>query len=257
MKYLTSYEIEKFNKNGFLEKKNFFNNDEISKIREWVYEYADKKPEEWEPGKEMAYYETSKNDGARILARVEKFVDYHEKFRELANSDKIKGCMEDLLGEPCILFKDKINFKKPGGGGFEPHQDAISRWDDFASYFMNVLICTDEGAIESGCLEVAVGHHNKGFLGPYDSPIPSESLQEINFVPLQHSLGDVVFFDGYTPHQSQDNKSDNARSNVYFTYNKLSEGNHRNEYFERKRKELPPDNERKGNFNDSPLHAYK
>jgi len=31
--------------------------------------------------------------------------------------------MEDLMGGPCILFKDKINFKRPGAGGYRLHQD--------------------------------------------------------------------------------------------------------------------------------------
>jgi len=79
----------------------------------------------------------------------------------------------------------------------------------------------------------------------------------MSFVPLEHSLGDIVFFNGFTPHQSKENRSKNPRTNVYLTFNKASEGNHRKKYFERKRKELPPDNERGENFKDSPLHTYK
>ena len=129
----------------------------------------------------MGYYETSLNNGKRILTRLENFVDYHKKFHDLMYSEKIIDGVESLLGEKCVIFKDKINFKNSGGAGFKPHQDAISRWDDYTSYFMNVLICTDKGTIENGCLEVAAGFHNKGFLGPYDAPIPDEYLKEMNF----------------------------------------------------------------------------
>ena len=108
MKYLTVQEIKKFNEDGFLVKKKFFNYDEITEIRNRVYEYAEKKPEDWEVGKEMGYYETSAIDQNRILTRLENFVDYNEKFRELVYSDKIKVCVEELLGEPCIFFKEKI-----------------------------------------------------------------------------------------------------------------------------------------------------
>ena len=257
MGFLSRDELEQYNKNGFLVKKNFFNHSEISEIRKWVYEYTDKQPEDWEFGKEMGYYETSLNDGKRILTRLENFCDYNKNFNDLVYSEKIMGCIEELLGEPCIFFKEKINFKNPGGSGFAPHQDAISRWDDYASTFMNALICTDEGTIENGCLEVAPGFHNKGFLGPYDAPIPDEILKDMTFQPIEHSLGDIVFFDGFTPHQSKENKTNLPRTNVYLTYNKLSEGDFRKQYFTRKRKELPPDNERNGNFQDSPLHTYK
>ena len=257
MKFLQKEDIEKFNRDGFLVKTKYFNDDEIQNIRKWVYAYADKKPEDWKKGQEMGYYETSLNDGKRILTRLENFVDYHEKFHDLIYSDKITGCVEELLGEPCVFFKEKINFKNPGGAGFKPHQDAISRWDDYANNFMNVLICTDEGTIENGCLEVAPEFHDKGFFGPYDTPIPNEWLKKMKFVPLEHKLGDVVFFDGFTPHQSNENKTNKPRTNVYLTYNKLSEGDNRKKYFSRKRKELPPDNERDENFKDSPLHEYK
>ncbi len=42
MKYLTMEDIEKFKQDGFLVKKNFFDENEISEIRKWVYEYAQK-----------------------------------------------------------------------------------------------------------------------------------------------------------------------------------------------------------------------
>ncbi len=254
---ISNLELNEYQQNGFVFKKNFFDNNEIFTIRKWVYDYAERKPEDWENGKEMAYYETSKNDKTRILARIEKFVDYHEGFKKLVNSRALIECVDTLLGEPSILFKEKINFKKPGGGGFHPHQDMISRWDDFANDFMNVLIITDDTNLENGCLELAAGFHNKGFLGPYDAPIPEKYLEKMEFVPYQLSMGDVVFFNGFTPHQSQDNKSTKPRSNVYLTYNKKSEGDQRNSYFMRKRKELPPDNERNDTFKDSPLHEYK
>ena len=30
--------------------------------------------------------------------------------------------VSDLFDEPAVLFKEKINFKLPGGGGFLAHQ---------------------------------------------------------------------------------------------------------------------------------------
>ena len=109
MKFLQKEDIKKFNRDGFLVKTKYFNDDEIQNIRKWVYEYADKKPEDWKKGQEMGYYETSLNDGKGILTRLENFVDYHEKFHDLIYSDKITGCVEELLGEPCVFFKEKIN----------------------------------------------------------------------------------------------------------------------------------------------------
>jgi len=99
MKYLTMEDIEKFKQDGFLVKKKFFDENEISEIRKWVYEYAIKKPEDWKKGQEMGYYETSLNNGKRILTRLENFVDYHKKFHDLMYSEKIIDSVESLLGE--------------------------------------------------------------------------------------------------------------------------------------------------------------
>jgi len=37
-----------------------------------------------------------------------------------------------------VLFKEKVNFKMPGGDGFKPHQDSQAGWDRYADYFVNV-----------------------------------------------------------------------------------------------------------------------
>ena len=104
MNGLTSEEIEEFNTNGFLVKKKYYNEDEILEIRKWVYEYSEKKPEDWKEGQEMGYYEKSKNNGERILTRLENFVDYNKNFHNLVYSEKIMKCVDILLGEKCVFF---------------------------------------------------------------------------------------------------------------------------------------------------------
>ncbi len=41
---------------------------------------------------------------------------------------QLRGAVATLFGEPAMLFKDKINFKLPGGDGFKPHQDQQTGW---------------------------------------------------------------------------------------------------------------------------------
>ena len=272
MKYLTEQQIKKYQNDGFLLIKNFFSKDELEAINKSIEKFSKMKPNDWEPGKEMAYYETStsigdytmnetstKNENERMLCRVEKYVDYHQEFQKLANSDKILNVLEDLMGGPCILFKDKINFKRPNGGGFRPHQDVQARWDDFVKYTMSVMVSTDQSTPENGCLEVAPGQHKRGLIGKYDRPLERKDLKGMKFEKVPTEIGDVLFFDHFTPHQSKPNKSNKPRSNIYLTYNLLSDGDHRNEYLDRKRRELPPDNERHEGikFSNSPLHDVK
>ena len=269
MKYLTEQQIKKYQNDGFLLLKKFISKDELELINKSLEKFSRMKPNDWEQGKEMAYYETgtsignysasTKNEDERILCRIEKFVDYHQEFQKLVNSDRILNVLEDLMGGPCVLFKDKINFKKPNGGGFLPHQDVQAKWDDFIKYSMTVMVSTDQSTPENGCLEVAPGQHKRGLIGKYDRPLEKKDLKGMKFEKVPTEIGDALFFDHFTPHQSKPNKSNKPRSNIYLTYNLLSEGDHRNEYLDAKRRGLPPDNERYEGikFNDSPLHAIK
>ena len=260
MKYLTELQIKKYEDYGFLLLKKFFSKEEMEPIIKSINKFSGLSYNSWEAGKEMAYYETSnENENERILCRIEKYVDYHPEFQKLANSKKVLSILEDLMGGPCILFKDKINFKRTGGGGFRPHQDVQARWDEFAKYTMSIMISTDRSTTENGCLEVAPGQHKRGIIGNYDRPLEGDDLNGMKFEMVPTEIGDVLFFDHFTPHQSKPNMSDKPRSNIYLTYNLISEGDHRNEYLDKKRHDFPPDNERKEGmeFKNSTIHEAK
>ena len=260
MNKLSESDIEEFNEHGFLLVKNCFTKSEIEEAIKKTTDFETMQPNDWEYGKEMAYYETSnENENERILCRIEKYVDYHPEFQKLANSKKVLNVLEDLMGGPCILFKDKINFKRTGGGGFRPHQDVQAGWDEFAKYTMSIMVSTDRSTSENGCLEVAPGQHKRGIIGKYNKPLEGDDLNGMKFQMVPTEIGDVLFFDHFTPHQSKPNKSDKPRSNIYLTYNLLSEGDHRNEYLDKKRHDFPPDNERKEGmkFQNSAIHEAK
>ena len=66
----------------------------------------------------------------RFLDRVECFTDKHQGWKDLfaAQNSKIVRAVSELFGEEAVLWKEKMNFKKPGSAGFAPHQDAqVSR----------------------------------------------------------------------------------------------------------------------------------
>ena len=149
-----------------------------------------------------------------------------------------------LFGEPAILFKDKINFKMPGGQGFKAHQDAQAGWHLYARYFISVLISIDRSTEQNGCIEMAPGWHGRGLIGKEWTPLDEASTARMEFVPLPTRPGDVVFFDCFAPHRSRDNPTNVPRRVLYVTYNRASEGDHRAAYFADKRKSYPPDIER-------------
>ncbi len=164
------------------------------------------------PGRQMVYWETSqRGDGTRMIQRIENFYPYHEWFQELFDGPLLKGALDQLFAEPSVLYKDKINLKLPGGGGFEPHQDQQAGWSVYAPIFITALVCIDPATVENGCLELAAGQHDKGLIGPEWEPLSDEAMADVAFVPVPTAPGDAIFFDSYTPHGSQPNLTDKAR----------------------------------------------
>ena len=254
---LSEKKIKEFKETGFLIIRGLYSNEKLKKIIQWTNEVTNY-PEI--KNKYMMYFEESKLDSKkRILSRMENIEPFHKGFSKLFISGEIQKIVSQLFNEEALLFKDKINFKKPGGGGFRPHQDVQARWDQFVEYTMSVMISTDRSTSENGCLEVAPGHHKRGLIGNYDRPLEGDDLNGMKFEMVPTEVGDVLFFDHFTPHQSKSNMSDRPRSNIYLTYNLLSDGDHRNQYLEKKRREFPPDNERKDGvkIKNSAIHEAK
>ena len=236
---LTEQQITEFKENGYVFVKGLYGPDEIRKIKAWTEEVAEY-PEI--PGKYMMYFEYSQRDPERrILSRIEDIEPFHEGFSYLFQDEKMQGTVSQLFGESAVLFKDKINFKMPGGEGFKAHQDIQAGWDKYAKLHITALVSIDATTKDNGYLELAAGYHNKGLIGEKWIPLEEDAL---NYVGVPTEPGDAVFFDSYAPHRSGPNITDSARRVLYVTYNRQSEGDKRRQYYEDKRMSYPPDCER-------------
>jgi len=68
------------------------------------------------------------------------------------------------MAEPAVLFKEKINYKQPGGAGYAAHQDAPAYLD--SRQRVTCLLAIDAAPdTNSGCLEFASGRHSEGLIG--------------------------------------------------------------------------------------------
>jgi ectoine hydroxylase-related dioxygenase (phytanoyl-CoA dioxygenase family) len=239
---LTQSQLADFRRDGFLIVRGMYSPEEVRALSGFIDE-LERRPRK--PGLEMAYYEDSLLEkGKRVLSRIEKFADAHDGFRKFVFDPKMTGPASELIGDRAVLFKEKINFKLPGGGGFEPHQDIQPGWDEYAPFFLSVLVTIDSSTIQNGCLELAAGHHTRGLIGRKWKPLEGAELEGIVFKACPMEPGDVAFFDCFVPHQSKPNLTSAPRRNLYLTYNRAADGDHRERYFADKRKSYPPDNER-------------
>lgn len=238
---LSEEQVAQFNRDGFLVVRGMYSPEETAAISNWTDEVASF-PEV--PGKYMMYFEESQEDQSRILCRIENFVPYHKGFSKLITVRRMQQAVSELFGEEAVLFKDKINFKMPGGDGFREHQDVQAGWDDFAEIHITAMIAIDETNEANGSLEMIAGLHKQGVLGSMWAPLTDEDTSNVEYVAVHCKPGDAVFFDSYAPHRSQPNRTGQARRVLYITYNKRSEGDSRKQYYTEKRNNYPPDIER-------------
>jgi 2-aminoethylphosphonate dioxygenase len=235
-------QIAHFQRYGWVVARHFLPDAHANLLQYWTHELS-MLPEQ--PGQHMVYFEDSLLDSSvRVVQRIEYFCKAHPAFGEFLNRGILSETASALLGEPALLFKEKINFKYPGGSGFKAHQDQQAGWSVYAPVFVSALVAIDDATVENGCLEIGItrGKRLCGLIGAEWAPLGEDDLQ---YESVPTAPGDVVFFDSYVPHRSRPNLTGSPRRILYATYNGCSHGDHREHYFCTKRANFPPDCERK------------
>jgi len=228
-----------FERDGFLVKRGAFAPRDVALIERWANEVSCL-PEV--PGGHWVFHERSlKDPGEDLVCRIENIAPFHPGFNALAKA--LAGPVSRLLGEDAVLFKEKINFKMPGGDGFKPHQDSQAGWNAYADFFISALVSIDASDVENGCLQMCAGHHRRGLMRSWE-PLTGDDMAGMEFRPVPTAPGDVVFFDSYAPHRSDPNLSERVRRIYYATYNRASAGDHMARYYADKHRSYPPDIDR-------------
>ena len=69
------------------------------------------------------------------IRRIEKIYNQSKSLKNL--NKEILGILKIIFDKKFAIFKDKLNFKPPGGEGFYPHYDGIFH------FFKNKKKCVD------------------------------------------------------------------------------------------------------------------
>jgi hypothetical protein len=184
------------------------------------------------------HYREMTDDGPR-LCRTENFVPYHEGIRSLLTEGPMIDAASALLGEPAVLYKEKINYKAAGGAGFSPHQDAPAY--RFVETHVSCMVAIDDADAANGCLEVVSARHAEILPMDEDGCIRAEVVDSMTWETVPVPAGTTLWFHSRTPHRSGVNTSDRPRRALYPTYNALREGDLRDAYYEQKFAEFNDD----------------
>jgi 2-aminoethylphosphonate dioxygenase len=229
---ISANELNYYKKNGYVVINNFFSKSKIDKIRLEILSLAKKK------NNDHFYYENLGKQ--KVLRRIERISQNSAKMNKILKDIKLKITLKQLTGLKSYLFKDKLNFKFPGAGGFDPHIDGHFLWKNkdnkikkgwsvYGKKFINVVIPLEKSTIKNGCIYLAKKNDTKSFLGSswseisnklvkFTPKIKSKFLKKVKFRPMILNQGDVMFFDWKVMHHSKKNLSKKSRMIFYATY---------------------------------------
>jgi hypothetical protein len=210
----------------------------VERLRRFVDELA-----AMPDGGSVLHYREMTDDGPK-LCRTENFVPHHEGLRQLLTEGLLIEVASALLGEPAVLYKEKINYKYAGGAGYAPHQDAPAY--RFIDVHVSCMVAVDDATVGNGCLEVVSGAHHELLSVDERGCIRHDIVDAMQWDPVEVRAGQTLWFHSRTPHRSGPNTSPSPRRAVYPTYNAASEGDLRDVYYRDKLAELAarPDGDR-------------
>lgn len=224
---LTPEQLAAYERDGYLALRSVLPTERVAEIGAWVDEVAT-----WADTGGPGLHHFEQTDAGPALARSEDLIDHHPGLRTLLTEGLVPDLAATLLGEPAALYKEKVNYKQPGGAGFAPHQDAPAY--RFVDFHVSCMLPLEPATEASGCLWVADGHPHEVLAMDGLRGLSAEVVAALEWHPVELRPGDLLWFDSYVPHRSGTNVTDVPRRALYLTYNAASAGDFRDTYYEDK-----------------------
>jgi len=220
---------------------------QVEALRAWATEI-----EAWPTGSHVwGHYAEHTAAGPRIC-RTENVSVCHPGVAALV-AGRLADCAADALGEPVTAFKDKINYKQPGGAGFSTHQDKLAY--PGVERVMSILVAIDDCSLESGCLFLAGGVDE---VLPVDERgvVRDDFSRGLDWDAVELAAGDAVCLDGLAPHYSGANGGGSPRRVLVASYAPTTEGYERAQYYAERSERMRRDTEQDGLFRISTLADF-
>lgn len=237
---LDQISLDRFERSGWVTLPGILSLAQLDSLRSWTDQIDQCQEDGW-----LKYYEIS-SEGRKVLSRIENFIQPGCPIEFLVQSSApLLGLLAGLFQDEPVLFKDKVNLKPPGGGAYTVHQDAPAYRGFGISDFITAMVAIDDATVANGCLEFAAGPRVTRELELDETgQVAPQELVNLRFEPAPIRSGDIVVFDGLTPHRSAPNSSGSARRALFLTFNPKQQGEKRAAYYEAKRQFFPPEDQR-------------
>jgi len=186
VKQLALDQVRSFEQHGYLILRDILTPSETQDLQKWateVHSWPNDHSTQWMP------YEEVQADGKRVLCRTENYADYHSGLNELLRGPRLLTILNQLAGEDMLLFKEKINYKLAGSGGFAPHIDATAYTHVKDIGHLTILLAVDESNMTNGGLEVVDASHAMSVPLGSDNCIAPEWVKEQMWVPVELEPG--------------------------------------------------------------------
>lgn len=225
---LTEAQRAAYERDGYLVLRGALTDERVAEIGAWVDEVAG-----WAAADGPGLHHFEQTDTGPAPARSEDLVGHHAGLRDLLTAGPVPDLAGELLGETAALYKEKVNYKQPGGAGFAPHQDAPAY--RFVDFHVSCMLPLEPATEASGCLWVADGRPREVLAMDGLRGLAVEVVAALDWHPVELAPGDLLWFDSYVPHRSGTNITEVSRRALYLTYNAASAGDFRSTYYEDKR----------------------
>ncbi len=204
----------------------------------------------WPAGSHVWGHYAEQTPAGPAICRTENVSACNADVRALVDGP-LRAIASARLGTDATAFKDKINYKQPGGAGFLPHQDRSAY--PGAPDLVSLLVAIDACSEQSGSLWIApeVDHAL-----PTDDRgvVEAHVTDALDWQLVELAPGDALMIDGWAPHWSGANDTDRPRRVLVASYASTVSGYTRDEYYAAREAAMTASTGRDGRFRIS-THA--
>jgi phytanoyl-CoA hydroxylase len=236
---MAAFDIKQFKAQGFALAPGFFQKEVIESVRNdaknvfltqllrhGILKSSDPSETEFETAL-FEYFKLDLQEFINCGKQIQHLVSLHR----LSLDDRIERALRETFGlkvpnistRPVLYFNSRLLAKEEVYWRVFPHQDWRSMQGSLDSVVVWVpLVDVD---VKLGALEVVPGSHKLGLMTTevVNSFGKVDQFNDSDFVSVEASQGDVLFFSSFLVHRSGVNVTDSIRWSCHFRYNNLAE----------------------------------